>query len=131
MKADLAARSDGAWVFVEDDLLAERLQALAHPARLALWRVLLAHGNDGVPAGEVAESLGLAPNALSFHLDRLRQVGLITVRRSGRQRIYAPSLPAMRSLIERLGETCCRSASERCGEDCPGDGAGGGGDQRE
>lgn len=104
----------------DDELLAERLQALAHPARLALWRGLLAHGERGAPAGTIAEALGLAPNALTFHLDRLRHVGLISVRRDGRQRIYAASLSTMQELLARLGETCCNELAQSCGADCPG-----------
>lgn len=103
-----------------DELMAEQLQALAHPARLALWRRLLAHGEQGVPAGALAELLGLAPNALTFHLDRLRHVGLISVRRDGRQRIYAASLPTMQNLISRLGETCCNDLDQPCRAECPG-----------
>lgn len=105
----------------DDELLAERLHALAHPARLALWRRLLARGEQGAAAGALAEALGLAPSALTFHLDRLRHVGLISVRRDGRQRIYAASLPAMQSLLARLGETCCNELPQPCGADCPGD----------
>jgi len=103
-----------------DELLAERLQALAHPARLALWRGLLAHGERGAAAGAIAEALGLAPNALTFHLDRLRHVGLISVRRDGRQRIYAASLPTMQELLARLSETCCNELAQPCGAECPG-----------
>jgi len=105
----------------DDELLAEQLQALAHPARLALWRGLLAHGEQGASAGITAEALGLAPNALTFHLDRLRHVGLISVRRDGRQRIYTASLSTMQSLLARLGETCCAALPQSCGAECPGD----------
>lgn len=104
----------------DDELLAEQLQALAHPARLALWRRLLAHGERGAAAGAIAKALGLAPNALTFHLDRLRHVGLISVRRDGRQRIYAASLPTMQRLLARLGETCCNELAQSCGAECPG-----------
>ncbi|MGH8226160.1 MAG: ArsR/SmtB family transcription factor [Gammaproteobacteria bacterium] len=107
-------------ILPDDELLAERLQALAHPSRLALWRGLLAHGERGAPAGAIAEALGLAPNALTFHLDRLRHVGLISVRRDGRQRIYAASLPTMQGLLARLGETCCTALPQPCGAECPG-----------
>ena len=103
-----------------DELMAEQLQALAHPARLALWRRLLAHGERGVPAGALAEALGLAPNALTFHLDRLRHVSLISVRRDGRQRIYAASPSTMQKLLARLGETCCNNLDQPCREQCPG-----------
>lgn len=106
----------------DDELLAEQLQALAHPARLALWRTLLGYGERGAPAGVIAEALDLAPSALTFHLDRLRQVGMISVQRSGRQRIYAASLPTMQSLLARLGETCCHELAQPCGAECPGGG---------
>lgn len=109
-------------ILPDDELLAERLQALAHPARLALWRTLLGYGERGAPAGSIAEALGLAPNALTFHLDRLRHVGLISVRRDGRQRIYAASLSTMQSLLARLGETCCNELPQPCGAECPGGG---------
>lgn len=104
----------------EDELLAEQLHALAHPARLALWRRLIAYGEQGAAAGVLGAAVGLTPSALTFHLDRLRHVGLISVRRDGRQRIYAASLSTMQELLARLGETCCNETAQSCGAECPG-----------
>jgi DNA-binding transcriptional ArsR family regulator len=58
--------------------------------------------------------LKLAPNILTFHFDRLRQAGLITVRREGRSMIYAARYEAMNELISYLTENCCAGAPERC-----------------
>lgn len=61
-------------------------------------------------AGQVAEKLGLAPNTLTFHFDRLKGAGLVTVRRDGRSMIYAARYEAMISLIEFLTENCCQGS---------------------
>ena len=61
------------------------LAALAQANRLDVFRLLVQAGPEGLPAGEIAHSLGLAPNTLTFHFDRLRAAGLVTVRRDGRR----------------------------------------------
>jgi ArsR family transcriptional regulator, arsenate/arsenite/antimonite-responsive transcriptional repressor len=58
----------------------------------------------------VAEALGLAPKTLTFHFDRLRVAGLVTVRREGRSMIYAARYEAMNGLIAFLTENCCQGA---------------------
>ncbi len=72
----------------------DALSALAHESRLAIFRVLVPEGPDGLPAGEIGKRLGIAANALSFHLTRLRYAGLVSVRRNGQQMIYAAERPA-------------------------------------
>ena len=67
-----------------------------------------------MPAGRIAESLKLQPNALTFHLDRLREVDLVTVCREGRSMIYAARYEAMNALISYLTDNCCRRRTERC-----------------
>jgi ArsR family transcriptional regulator len=62
----------------------------------------------------VAEELDLAPNTLTFHFDRLRLAGLVTVRREGRSMIYAARYEAMNALLAYLTENCCRGAPEAC-----------------
>jgi DNA-binding transcriptional ArsR family regulator len=59
-------------------------------------------------AGRVAEELDLAPNTLTFHFDRLRGAGLVTVRRDGRSMIYAARYETMNSLLAFLTENCCQ-----------------------
>jgi ArsR family transcriptional regulator, arsenate/arsenite/antimonite-responsive transcriptional repressor len=83
------------------------LAALAQDNRLDVYRLLVRAGPDGLPAGEVASALALAPNTLTFHFDRLRQAGLITVRREGRQMIYSAKFDIMNALLDFLTENCC------------------------
>ena len=83
------------------------LAALAQDNRLDVYRVLVQAGPDGMAAGAVAEALDLAPNTLTFHFDRLRAAGLVTVRREGRSMIYAAQFDAMNALLGYLTENCC------------------------
>ena|ERR1700742_4681457 len=93
------------------DVLAA-LSALAQENRLDAYRLLVQAGPEGVSAGEVATSLGLSPNTLTFHFDRLREAGLVTVRRDGRSMIYAAQYDTMNALLDYLTENCCGSAAE-------------------
>lgn len=90
------------------------LAALAQENRLDVFRLLVESGRQGMPAGAVAEALKLAPNTLTFHFDRLRDAGLVTVRRDGRSMIYAARYETMNALIAYLTENCCRGHAEEC-----------------
>jgi ArsR family transcriptional regulator len=90
------------------------LAALAQDSRLDVFRLLVQAGPGGLAAGQVAARLKLAPNTLTFHFDRLRDAGLVTVRRDGRSMIYAAQFEIMNSLIGYLTENCCQGASESC-----------------
>jgi ArsR family transcriptional regulator, arsenate/arsenite/antimonite-responsive transcriptional repressor len=90
------------------------LGALAQENRLEVFRLLVQAGPEGMPAGGVAATLKLAPNNLTFHFDRLRDAGLVTVRREGRSMIYAARFEAMNSLLGFLTENCCQGAAEKC-----------------
>jgi DNA-binding transcriptional ArsR family regulator len=90
------------------------LAALAQDNRLDVFRLLVEAGPAGMPAGEIAESLGLAPNTLTFHFDRLRAAGLVTVRREGRSMIYAARFETMNALLGFLTDNCCGGAPETC-----------------
>jgi DNA-binding transcriptional ArsR family regulator len=83
------------------------LAALAQDNRLDVFRLLVQAGPDGLPAGAVAEALALAPNTLTFHFDRLRTAGLVSVRREGRSMIYAARFETMNDLLGFLTENCC------------------------
>ena len=101
------------------------LGALAHEIRLALFRMLVERGPDGLPAGVIAERLGVPPSSLSFHLHHLRRAGLITQRRRHRQLIYAAEYGAMNALLAYLTDNCCgRGAAVQarigtCADDAP------------
>jgi ArsR family transcriptional regulator len=86
------------------------LAALAQDNRLDVYRLLVKAGPDGLAAGQVAEKLGLAPNTLTFHFDRLRLASLVTVRRDGRSMIYAAQYDTMKALLGYLTENCCKGA---------------------
>ncbi|MGE0563764.1 MAG: ArsR/SmtB family transcription factor [Pseudolabrys sp.] len=90
------------------------LSALAQENRLDVFRLLVEAGPDGMAAGEIAARLLIAPNALTFHLDRLREAGLVTVQRAGRSMIYAARFDAMNALVAYLTENCCGGALEKC-----------------
>src|SRR5229473_2485029 len=87
------------------------LAALAQDNRLDTYRLLVQAGPNGMPAGEVAAALGLPPNTLSFHFDRLRQAGLVTVRRNGRSMIYAARYDTMNALLGYLTDNCCKGGA--------------------
>ena len=87
------------------------LAALAQDNRLDVFRLLVQAGPEGMAAGAVAEALDLAPNTLTFHFDRLRTAGLVTVRRAGRSMIYAAQYQAMNALLGYLTENCCQGRS--------------------
>ena len=83
------------------------LGALAQETRLALFRLLVTAGPAGLPAGVIAERLGVQPSSLSFHLAQLDHAGLITQRRLSRQLIYSAEYGAMNALLAYLTENCC------------------------
>lgn len=90
------------------------LAALAQESRLDVYRLLVAAGPVGMPAGQVASELGVAPNTLSFHFDRLRHAGLVSVRREGRSLIYAARFDTMNALVGYLTENCCGGMPDLC-----------------
>ena len=89
------------------------LGALAQEHRLALFRLLVQAGETGMPAGRIAEALGVPNSSLSFHLAQLRNAGLILQERQHRSLIYRANYPAMNALVDYLMENCCAGAD--CG----------------
>src|SRR5215208_4652446 len=83
------------------------LGALAQETRLELFRLLVATGPQGLPAGVIAERLRVQPSSLSFHLAQLAHAGLITQRRLSRQLIYSAEYGATTDLVAELAENCC------------------------
>lgn len=86
------------------------LGALAQEHRLALFRLLVQAGEDGMAAGAIAEALGVPNSSLSFHLAQLRGAGLVTQERQHRSLIYRANYPAMNGLVDYLTENCCAGA---------------------
>ena len=91
-----------------------QLSALAQENRLALFRLLIKAGPEGLPAGEIAAALGVPPNTLSAQLTLLSHAGLIEGARQGRSIIYTARYDAISGLIVFLMEDCCQGRSEVC-----------------
>jgi len=85
----------------------QALGALAQETRLAIFRLLVAAGSEGLAAGRIAESLSIPAATLSFHLKELSHAGLLVSRQEGRFVIYAADYEAMSDLIGFLTQNCC------------------------
>jgi len=94
----------------------DALGALAHEHRLAIFRLLVERGVDGLAAGHIAERLGLVPSSLTFHLQNLQRAGLITQRRESRRLIYSADYDAITAVVGYLTENCC--AGGECAPGC-------------
>jgi len=99
---------------MEQSIAVAALAALAQDNRLEVFRLLVQTGPEGLAAGEIAKRLDLAPNTLTFHFDRLRAAGLVTVKRDGRSMIYAARFDTMNALVAFLTENCCQGAADKC-----------------
>ena len=95
---------------MESEAVVRALSALAQEHRLALFRLLVQAGPDGLAAGAIAEALGVPASSLSFHLAQLTNAGLIAQRRDGRSLIYSADYGAMTALLGFLMENCCGGA---------------------
>jgi len=93
------------------------LGALAQETRLALFRLLVTCGPEGLAAGAIGEKLGVPPSSLSFHLQELVHAGLITQRRLSRNLIYSAEYGRMNELLLYLTENCC-GRGEACAPAC-------------
>lgn len=90
------------------------LAALAHEHRLAIYRLLVEAGPEGLSAGAIAQQLELAASSLTFHLQNLQRAGLIIQERASRQLIYTADFTVMNNLVSYLTENCCASSSAAC-----------------
>lgn len=88
------------------------LGALAQEHRLALFRLLVQAGEDGMPAGAIAAALGVPNSSLSFHLAQLSRAGLVRQRRQHRSIIYSADYWTMNALVGYLLENCCAGAAD-------------------
>ena len=95
----------------------QALSALAHENRLGIYRMLVEAGPDGLNAGTIATRLKVPPSSLTFHLQQLHRVGLVTQARNSRQLIYAADFAVMNELVGYLTEYCC-GGSPACAAEC-------------
>lgn len=98
---------------MENSIAIVALAALAQETRLALFRLLVQTGPEGLSAGAISSKLAIPPSSLSFHLKELTHARLIFSRQQGRFVIYSANFDAMHELVGYLTENCCG------GEPCP------------
>jgi DNA-binding transcriptional ArsR family regulator len=94
----------------------EALGALAHENRLAVYRLLVQRGPEGLSAGAIADGVGLAPSSLTFHLQSLQRSGLLLQRRESRSLIYSVDFDVMNALVDYLTENCCVGSAARAAD---------------
>ncbi len=95
---------------MESATASDRLAALGHETRLAIFRLLVQAGPEGVSAGAIGEKLAIPPPTLSFHLAHLSRVGLVTGRQESRFIYYAADYATMDALLAYLTRNCCQGS---------------------
>jgi ArsR family transcriptional regulator, arsenate/arsenite/antimonite-responsive transcriptional repressor len=90
------------------------MAALAQPTRLEAFRLLVKHEPEGLPAGEIADSLAVPHNTLSAHLSVLARAGLVSSKRNSRSIIYRADLQAFQKMTLFLLQDCCGGRTELC-----------------
>jgi len=90
------------------------LSALAQPTRLAIYRLLVTSGPDGLAAGQIAEKLKASPATMSFHFKTLSHAGLVESRQDGRFIYYAANFTVMNGMVDYLTENCCGGDEQAC-----------------
>jgi DNA-binding transcriptional ArsR family regulator len=99
---------------MESEQAISAFAALAQPTRLDVFRLLMEHEPDGLPAGEVARQMDVPHNTMSTHLAILTRAGLIEAERQSRSIIYRAKLDAVRALTGFLVKDCCGGRPEIC-----------------
>jgi ArsR family transcriptional regulator len=87
------------------------LSALAQESRLAVYRLLVQAGPEGVAASEIADRLDIPGNTLSFHLKALSHAGLVQSRHKGRFIYYSANYEQMNAVLGFLSDNCCGGRS--------------------
>lgn len=96
---------------------ARALAALGHDARLAIFRLLVKAGHDGLRVGEIGDHLGLAPSTLAHHLSALVDAGLVVQDKQGREVFNRVDFAAMNRLVGFLTSECCSGVSVQVARD--------------
>lgn len=90
----------------DEDARMLALSAIAHRSRLAIFRMLVAAGSRGLPAGEISARLGIVRSSLSFHLKDMSRANLVSGRREGTFIYYSAALDTVHGVIDFLTEHC-------------------------
>ncbi|MEM6819009.1 MAG: metalloregulator ArsR/SmtB family transcription factor [Pseudomonadota bacterium] len=88
----------------------QAFSALAHEHRLQVFRLLVKHAPDGLPAGQIAAEIAIPNNTLSTHLGLLTRAGLLRSHRDGRRVIYQANFDGMKDLLWFVLADCCQAS---------------------
>ena len=99
---------------MDEEEALQAFAALAQPTRLGVFRLLMEHEPDGLPAGEIALRMEVPHNTMSTHLAILARAGLVDAERHSRSIIYRAQLDAVRGLARFLLKDCCGGRPEIC-----------------
>jgi ArsR family transcriptional regulator len=86
---------------------ADMFSAMGTEARLRIMQLLLSAHPDGMVVGEIQEELDIPNSTLSHHLDKLRNEGLVDVRRESTFLRYTANTEALQELLQFLYAECC------------------------
>ena len=106
---------------MEEKKAIKALAALAQEHRLQVFRLLVRHAPQGLPAGQIAAQVGVPASTMSAHLAQLERAGLLRSWREQRHIFYAVETEGIRQLVTFLTEDCCGGRPELCGYDTPTD----------
>jgi DNA-binding transcriptional ArsR family regulator len=95
-------------------LAVTQLSSIANEARLAIFRLLVQAGVNGLAAGSISEKLAIPNSTLSFHLKELSHAGLINAQQQSRYIYYSANYETMNSLLAYLTENCCAGEQDCC-----------------
>jgi DNA-binding transcriptional ArsR family regulator len=99
---------------MESSQVVEALAALAQATRLAVYRLLVSCGPEGMAAGQIAEKLNVSAATMSFHFKTLSHAGLIESRQDGRFVYYSANFEVMNGMVAYLTENCCGGNPAAC-----------------
>lgn len=95
------------------------LAGLSQESRLAIFRLLVEVGPEGLIAGEIATRVKIPPTTLSFHLKHMSHAQLIVSERQGTSIRYAANFEAMTGLVGYLTANCCGGDMSACAPKMP------------
>lgn len=99
---------------MDQDQALSAFSALSQETRLAMVRTLVRAGPDGLPAGAIAENVGVSASSASFHLAHLERAGLVRSWREARSILYSAELAQLSELVAFLLRDCCQGHPEVC-----------------
>lgn len=99
---------------MDTEIALAALAALAHPTRLATFRLLIRHEPEGLSTGQLVDASGQMQSTFSTHLAVLAKADLVIAEKRGRQMIQRANIDALRALMLFLARDCCQGRAELC-----------------